>query len=201
MSTSACPKYRVDKLDLEWYPKAISSVGIREVPNLTLGWPPSEVALSPTSWYHLYMDERYLAAVAALRDTMAEYDETGQTVAASAAEIFVKELDKEDGFLQGVDREQATKVLFVLTTALVLVRDQMIQDSEHLLEIAEEDEGICEEEDCTYTHEDVDSDSVLAIIDGFEAAIAGAVGTTLTLADLAETTDPSEFDWTSDGTR
>ncbi len=161
-------------------------------------WPPPR---RPSTWYHVHMDERYPAAVAALRDTMAEYDDDAQVVAASAAEIFVKELDKEDGFLQGVDREQATKVLFVLTTALVLVRDQMIHDSEHLLEIEEEDEGVCEDEDCNYTHEDVDSDRILAIIDGFESAIAAAVGTTLTLADLAETTDPSEFDWTgSDGT-
>lgn len=142
------------------------------------------------------MDERYTAAVAALRETMAEYGEDSHVVAASAAEIFVKELDKEDSFLQGVDREQATKVLFVLTTALVLVRDQMIKDSEHLLEVQEEDEGLCEDEDCEYTHEEVDSDRILAIIDGYEVAIAAAVGTTLTLADLAEDADPDNFDWT-----
>lgn len=146
------------------------------------------------------MDERYTAAVAALRETMAEYEEDHHVVAASAAEIFVKELDKEDSFLQGVDREQATKVLFVLTTALVLVRDQMIADSEHLLEVQEDDEGICEDEDCQYEHEEVDSDRILAIIDGYEVAIAAAVGTTLTLADLAEDADPDNFDWTRDGT-
>lgn len=147
------------------------------------------------------MDERYTAAVAALRETMEEYGEDSHVVAASAAEIFVRELDKEDSFLQGIDREQATKVLFVLTTALVLVRDQMIKDSEHLLEVQEEDEGVCEDEDCEYEHEEVDSDRILAIIDGYEVAIAAAVGTTLTLADLAEDADPDNFDWTSDGTR
>ena len=147
------------------------------------------------------MDDRYPAAVAALRETMDEYDEDMHVVAASAAEIFVKELDKgDDSFLQGVDREQATKVLFVLTTALVLVRDQMIKDSEHLLEVQEED-ITCEDDDCEYTHEEVDSDRVLAIIDGYEVAIAAAVGTTLTLADLAEDSDPDNFDWSSHGTR
>src|SRR5688500_9528323 len=140
------------------------------------------------------MDDRYPAAVAALRETMDEYDEDMHVVAASAAEIFVKELDKgDDSFLQGVDREQATKVLFVLTTALVLVRDQMIKNSEHLLEVQEED-ITCEDDDCEYTHEEVDSDRVLAIIDGYEVAIAAAVGNTLTLADLAEDSDPDMFD-------
>ena len=142
------------------------------------------------------MDERYTAAVAALRETMDEYDEDAHVVAASAAEIFVKELDKDDSFLQGINREDATKVLFVLTTALVLVRDQMIKDSEHLLEVQEDDSGVCEDEDCEYTHEEVDSDRILAIIDGYEVAIAAAVGTTLTLADLAEDADPDNYDWT-----
>jgi hypothetical protein len=147
------------------------------------------------------MDDRYEAAVAALRETMAEYEEDSQIIAASAAEIFVKELDKEDSFIQGVDLQDATKVLFLLTTALVLVRDQMIKDSEHLLEIEGEEDLVCEDESCEYTHEDVDSDRVLAIIDGYEVAIAAAVGTTTTLADLAGAVDPNNFDWTGDGTR
>lgn len=146
------------------------------------------------------MDERYTAAVAALRETMAEYEEDSHVVAASAAEIFIKELDKEDSFLQGVDLEQATKVLFVLTTSLVLVRDQMIRDSEHLLEVQEEDEGICEDEECQYEHDEVDPDRIIAIIDGYNVAIAAAVGTNLTLADLAQGADPDDFDWTRDGT-
>jgi hypothetical protein len=146
------------------------------------------------------MDDRYPAAVAALRETMDEYDEDMHVVSASAAEIFVKELDKEDSFLQGVDREQATRVLFVLTTALVLVRDQMIKDSEHLLQVQEEG-VICDDDSCEYTHEEVDSDRVLAIIDGYEVAIAAAVGTTLTLADLADDVDPDTFDWSGNGKR
>lgn len=146
------------------------------------------------------MDERYEAAVAALRDTMADYEEDSQILAASSAEILVKEMDKGDeSFLYGIDPEQATRVLFVLTTSLVLTRDQMIKDSEHLLEVDEDTP--CTDDSCTYEHVEVDSDRVLAIIDGFESAIAAAVGVTLTMADLAETTDPSEFDWTSDGTR
>jgi hypothetical protein len=146
------------------------------------------------------MDDRYPEAVAALRETMDEYDEDMHVVSASAAEIFVKELDKEDSFLQGVDREQATRVLFVLTTALVLVRDQMIKDSEHLLQVQEEG-VICDDDSCEYTHEEVDSDRVLAIIDGYEVAIAAAVGTTLTLADLADDVDPDTFDWSGNGKR
>lgn len=146
------------------------------------------------------MDERYEAAVAALRDTMADYEEDSQILAASSAEILVKEMDKGDeSFLHGIDPEQATRVLFVLTTSLVLTRDQMIKDSEHLLEVDEDTP--CTDDSCVYKHVEVDSDRVLAIIDGFESAIAAAVGVTLTMADLAETTDPSEFDWTSDGTR
>lgn len=147
-------------------------------------------------------DERYTLAVAALRETMAEYEDDSQVVAASAAEIFVNELDKEDSFLQGINREDATKVLFVLTTALILVRDKMIEDSEHLLEVQEDDEGVCEDETCPYEHQEVDSERILALLDGYEVAIAAAVGTTLTLADLAEDADPDNFDWTgSDGTR
>lgn len=147
------------------------------------------------------MDDRYTQAVAALRDTMADYGEDSQIIAASAAEIFVKELDKEDSFVRGIDLQDATKVLFLLTTALVLVRDQMIRDSEHLLEVESEEDVTCEDPDCTYTHEGVDSDRVLAIIDGYEVAIAAAVGTTTTLADLAENLDPDNFDWTGDGQR
>lgn len=143
-------------------------------------------------------DEKYAAAVEALRDTMADYDEDSRRVGAQAADIFVNELDKgDDGFLAGIDREQATRVLFVLTTALVLVRDQLVEDAEHLVaHDPSSDESVpCEDESCDYEHLPLDSDRLLGIIDGFEVGVAASVGITLTVADLAEDQDPDNFDW------
>lgn len=140
------------------------------------------------------MDDRYEAAVAALRETLDEFEEDSQVVAASAAEMFVKELDKDDSFLQGIDTQSIAKVLFVLTTALVLLRDQMLEDADHLLEVQEED-ITCEDDTCEYTHEKVDPSKITAIIDGVNVAIAAAIGTNLAVADLAEGVDPDNFDW------
>lgn len=143
------------------------------------------------------MDDRYEAAVAALRETLEEFEEDSQVVAASAAEIFIKELDKEDSFLQGIDTQSITKVLFVLTTAMVLLRDQMMDDADHLLEVQEED-GVCEDDTCEYTHEEVDPTKITSIIDGVNVAIAAAIGTNLAVADLAEGVDPDNFDWSKE---
>jgi hypothetical protein len=145
-------------------------------------------------------DTRYQQAVEALRDTMADYDEDSRRVGAQAADIFVNEIDKgEAGFLHGIDREHATRVLFVLTTALVLVRDQLAEDAQHLLaHDPSSDESVpCEDADCEYEHLPLDSDRLLGIIDGFEVGLAAAVGITMTVADLAEDQDPDNFDWSA----
>jgi hypothetical protein len=143
------------------------------------------------------MDDRYDAAVAALRETLDEFEEDSQGVAASAAEMFVKELDKDDSFLQGIDTQSIAKVLFVLTTALVLLRDQMLEDADHLLEV-QEDDVTCVDDNCEYTHEEVDPNKITAIIDGVNVAIAAAIGTNLAVADLAEGVDPDHFDWSKE---
>jgi hypothetical protein len=143
------------------------------------------------------MDDRYDAAVAALRETLDEFEVDSQGVAASAAEMFVKELDKDDSFLQGIDTQSIAKVLFVLTTALVLLRDQMLEDADHLLEV-QEDDVTCVDDNCEYTHEEVDPNKITAIIDGVNVAIAAAIGTNLAVADLAEGVDPDHFDWSKE---
>lgn len=145
------------------------------------------------------MEDRYNEAVSALREALTEFDdETSQTVAASTAEIFIKELDKEDSFLLGIDPKSITKVLFLMTTALILVRDQMMDDSDHLLEVQEGNP--CEDEDCTYTHEEVDPDRLTTLIEGYNVALAAVIGTNLTVADVAGT-DFDSMDWSSGGTR
>ncbi len=147
------------------------------------------------------MEDLYTEAVAALREALAEFDDdTSQSVAASTAEIFVKEMDKEGSFLQGIDPKSIAKVLFMMTTALILVRDQMVDDSDHLLECQEE--GVtCEDDNCEYTHEEVDPERITALIEGYNVALAAVIGTNLTVADTAAT-DFDTMDWSStDGTR
>jgi len=139
-------------------------------------------------------DDRYEQAVDALRGTIEDYGEDSQAIAATAADIVVNELFKDDSFLHGANRRDVAKTLFVAATAMVLMRDQMVKDGDHLLEVDESGE-LCIDDDCTYEHLPVDTERVVAIVDGFECGVAAVVGMALAVVDLAGEMDPDKIDW------
>jgi hypothetical protein len=139
------------------------------------------------------MEDKYAEAVAALRDTVAQYEgQQAQEVAARSADIF---LDHMDFVGDTADRKLLAKALFLATTVLVMTRDNAEEDVTHLLAVADGDE--CEDEECHFEHDDDPDTSFLGgQIEGMDAMIAAMVGISLTLADTV-TSDFDHFDWTT----
>lgn len=139
--------------------------------------------------------DSYADAVAALRDTIKEYEgETEQEVAAKAADCF---LEYYPEFIGPVDDPQIiAKTLFLVATVLVTVRDSTEEDVDHLLEV---EQGVCEDEGCELSHDELNSDAVNGLLDGLNAGIAAAVGMALAMADLATPADFDEMEWNAPG--
>lgn len=140
------------------------------------------------------MEDKYIEAVTALRDTVAEYTGSqAESVAAKAADVFLDHFEEFVG--SDVDRRTVAKALFLATTVLVMTRDTSEEDVQHLVEVDEH--GPCEDDDCTFLHDsDLDTSFLGGQIEGMEAMIAAMVGIGLAVADLEP--DFEHFDWTTE---
>lgn len=141
------------------------------------------------------MEDKYAEAVAAMRDTVANYEgHLVQEVAAHAADVFLDHFAEFVG--SDVDRKAVAKALFLATTVLVMARDNSEDDVSHLVEVA--DGAICDEEDCHFHHdEELDTSFLGGQIEGMEAMIAGMVGIGLAVADL-DVPDFDTLDWSAE---
>lgn len=141
------------------------------------------------------MEDKYPLALKALRDTVEGLDSSGAALAAHAADLF---LEQQSVLIPepGVDHILMAKALFIATAVLLAIRDNSADDVHHLVDIADEDGGPCDEEGCEFDHDDdLDTSYLGGQIDGMDSMIAALAGVALAVAD-SEAVDFDNIDWT-----
>lgn len=141
------------------------------------------------------MEDKYTTAVEALRETLDQYSGSpAEGVAAHAADVFLDHF--EDFVGSDVDRKTIAKAIFLATTVLVMTRDNSEEDVLHLVETEEAGASTCDDQECRFDHEELDTSFLGGQIEGMDAMVAAMVGMGLAVADLAP--DFDHFDWTKE---
>src|SRR5687768_11591599 len=125
------------------------------------------------------MEDRYPAALQALRDTVSGLEPANAEVAALAADLFLAQEDSLINTTAEVDRRLMAKALFLASACLLVIRDNSADDVHHLIDTEDSPDG-CDDEDCKFDHEEeLDTGYLGGQIDGMDAMIAALAGMSL----------------------